>query len=612
MAIVMLDMMLFCVFGLYSWPLLFRLPFTLKALFAAYRPGGMGIADRDFWAFGPTDASFWPWYNKIARDYHTQGRFGYVWDDGLGMPLGARIYNNYLTYAILYRVGTRRMMACGYILIVSASTAACLAILGPMAGLAAALLMAVSPLLVAAFTHLGKPESFWAGGAFAFALISLIKPSLAAGLIWSALAFANLGSSVIIALIMGPALLVLSVKQHTLLLLSIGVLPGLIKHSLRLFYMHRSGFAGKLLSEQSRLWKRPWYPIPSELYSWVPFSLSLALTTLDCRLYLVGGLLALIAIFLMWANSRITYLNDELSFQLYAWIVALGFALAAHSWAGFAISFFILYARPSAFGIPSNHVSEFHRNKWHARWRDTWHQVLSFPSLSPMRLPKPTPLMEFFSAIPDGSRILFEADGDPRTCSNFRVFWVWSEDVLPFRSIDLANEMYTRLVEPELADTVLNHFNAREMTAETMSQVCSSIGASYVIAHTSETVNALKAAAWSVRATIDLSLMPTFCEIIKTPPVMLKLLMSPTGETVIDSPVAWTRRGNVLQWPATQGQRYIVRYRYDQNFKADQAGTIISVEATHCFEELPLRFMAVTASKNGILRLEFVPHVFKI
>ena len=100
----------FLCIGIYTWPLIFNIPKTLRIVFEAFRSGGFGVADRDFWAFSRMDAGFRPWYTKIANDYNSQGRFGYVWDDGLGMPLGVRIYNNWGTYKLLHLLGQRWMM----------------------------------------------------------------------------------------------------------------------------------------------------------------------------------------------------------------------------------------------------------------------------------------------------------------------------------------------------------------------------------------------------------------------------------------------------------------------------------------------------------------------
>ena len=60
--------------GIYAWPLILKLPYTLRSVYEAFRPDGGNLAEKDFWAFGPRDAGFRPWYLKIARDYHTQGR----------------------------------------------------------------------------------------------------------------------------------------------------------------------------------------------------------------------------------------------------------------------------------------------------------------------------------------------------------------------------------------------------------------------------------------------------------------------------------------------------------------------------------------------------------
>lgn len=149
----LLELAAFAVIGLHGWPLLFKLPCTLRVLFEALRPGGFGIAASDFWAFSQIDAAFRPWYSEIARDYHTQGRFGYVWDDGLGMSLDVRIYNNLTTYKLLHWLGARRMMASGYLLMVVMLALWCGWRFNPWVGIAVGVLAAGGSLIVGTITY---------------------------------------------------------------------------------------------------------------------------------------------------------------------------------------------------------------------------------------------------------------------------------------------------------------------------------------------------------------------------------------------------------------------------------------------------------------------------
>ena len=166
-----LSIVYFAAVGIYTWPLIFKIPKTLRVVFEAFRPGGFGVADRDFWAFNRSDAGFRPWYTKIANDYHSQGRFGYVWDDGLGMPLGVRIYNNWGTYKLLHLLGHRWMMALGYVLMILAIIILVSLHFGILIGILAGVIAAGSPLLIVSYTHFGKPEMFW--WAFTIPVISI-------------------------------------------------------------------------------------------------------------------------------------------------------------------------------------------------------------------------------------------------------------------------------------------------------------------------------------------------------------------------------------------------------------------------------------------------------
>jgi hypothetical protein len=67
------------------------------------------------YAFSPLDLRFRGWYNKIGNDFYSRGRFGYIWDNGLGMPAADLTYNNYLTYTLLRIIGTQHYMFFGYL-----------------------------------------------------------------------------------------------------------------------------------------------------------------------------------------------------------------------------------------------------------------------------------------------------------------------------------------------------------------------------------------------------------------------------------------------------------------------------------------------------------------
>ncbi len=598
------DLALFLVTGLYSWPVIFRLPYTLKILFEAFRPGGFHIADKDLWAFSSMDARVRPWYNKIARDYHTQGRFGFVWDDGLGMPLGVRIYNNWATYALLNALGTRRMMGIGFLLMLGATSALCGWRFGIWSTLPISLLVAGSPLLVASYTHRGKPEVFWWGPALIFICLAISETGWLTGLAWSCLAWVNLPVSIMLSVMLAPAMLFRSLATHSLPGLILGVLPGLLKHAIRGLHMWRSGFLGSLTSEQSRLVRLAWYPSRRELLWWFPFLLSIFASTYTSRQFVLGGLIAVMGIGLCWVNLRFIYLNDPSSFLLALWTIGFGYAVVMHSYIGVWAILLLAYSNLLLCGIPGSHGAETAQS-WRQKRRDVWSQIGIYPALKPMAFPQPSSVMDLFNQIPDGARLLTESDGDPRTQSKFRAFWVWTEEFLPYRQIDLVNEMYTRAVEFDLTDNKLARFNAQQMSGEEMKQLCETLGVSYVVAYTSDMVTALEQVGYQTVSRENLQLLGSFLEIVAAPPSTLTLLKSPVSATIIDPPVSWTRNKNALSWIAKGNQPYIIRYRYHQDFQAFQNEKPLPITPTRPFSGIKVTFMSVTAPEDGMITLSF-------
>lgn len=602
------EFLAFAIIGLHGWPLVFKIPHTLRVLFDAFRPGGHGIPDADFWAFSRVDATFRPWYNKIARDYRAQGRFGYAWDDGLGMALGSRFYGNWVTYSLLGLLGTRKMCALGYILMVLAAGLIAGSNFGVVVGIMVAFLAAGSPLIVGAYTHLGKPEVFWWSFALMIAWAGFLGHPILAGLMWSFLAFVNLAASMLFFIIVGPALFAQNIFSGSWIELSLAALPGIAKHGVRLISALRSGFVSQTVSTQSRLCKRPWYPTPPDLIWWLPLILSISASAYTSRRFIVGELILVAVIGLYWANFRIIYLNDPQSFHLAFWVIGLSYAAVTGSFIGLLAILLLAYNRPVYCGIPGT-VDDLSRgNLWQRRLHSAWEQIKAYPAVTVLDLPKPAALTTFFfDRLPDGARVIVESRGDLRTDFQFRAFWQWTEEFLPSRQVDLANEIYTAIVEPELADRYLSHFNAEKMTPQEMSQICQAIGASYVIAFTPATVTALQAAGFQAVAEVDLGPLEQFRKVVRTPAVRLTLLRNPSPVTVIEPVVRWERKGNVLTWEAKAGQSYVVRYRYSPDFQAHQNGQVLGIEPVHPIGGISLTFMRVHAIADGPLQLKFHP-----
>lgn len=598
--------------GIYSWPLIFKIPKTLRILFESFRSGGFGISNNNFWAFSRVDAAFRPWYTKIAKDYNTQGRFGYVWDDGLGMPLGVRIYNNWATYRVLYLFGHRRMMMIGYGLMILATIVLVAMPFGMCTGILIGLLAAGSPLIIGAYTHQGKPEMFWWAFSIPVVYFALSGNGLWAGLCWSGLSLLNLSISYMIILLVGPAFLFVFYIHGALSEAIMGGVPGIFKNSIRLLYMWRSGFMAGISSEQARLWKRPIRPTDKELMWWFPFVSSIVFSTFTAVNPVVGLLIIGFSVGMYWFNWRVIYINDTQSFHILFYLITLTYACVNQSLPGLLIIFFLLYPRPSSCGIPINHPTASKAVVvWNRRIENALNEIRSFPNLGAQERPQPEQLMQFFAQIPHGSRIIAESDGDPRVDSKFRAFWQWTEEFLPVRQVDLVNEIYTRIVESELVDKYLLKFNAQHMTIAEMLQICRILGVSYIVTNTQETTTLLESAGYRAVGSVDLAVLDDFLTVVtKIPPVKLNLFKILSTETVVSPAAPWSRKGNELKWQAIAGQSYVIRYRYAPEFQAYQKGHKLEVRPFRPLNDLPLQFMQVSTIIDGPVVLNYQPRWF--
>ena len=592
--------------GLHSWLLILKLPYTIWIILRTFRPGGLGISDNDFWAFGKIDARFRSWYNKIARDYRTLGRFGYAWDDGLGMPLGSRIYNNYITYLILDKLGTRRMNALGLVQMLLIMMILGFYQFGICTAVGIGIVAIASPLIVYSYTHLGKPESFWYGFGLLFIFLSFSGKSLLAGICWSIIAFVSLPLSVMLSIISGPALLFNLFQFDNVAYFLIGAIPGAIKHFFSFFYIWRSGFLFNLVKEQSRLWKLSWLPSITELTWWIPLGLSIIISAYESHQLLIGSILLVCAILLGWINFRIIFLNDHQSFYLTYWVVGLGFAMYTQSYFGLLFMILMIYNRLDLFGIPVNSLL-FGSSTLSLKSKLEYFksQFEKFPFLSPTRLPFEPDLLAFFSHIPNGHRFIFEPDGDPRTESKYKYFLQWTEEFLPKRKIDLVNEIYTRLVEPELVDKYLVNMMGGKIDDEDIIELCHKLGASFIIAYRKNTIKKLQKIGFQKITEVELGRLDAFRKIIETPPEKLILFHSPASYSIVEPSTELIRSRNKISWCAKAGETYIIKYRYHSNFTAYQGSKFLPVLSFSPFNDLPLKFMKVCTPENGSVTLQF-------
>lgn len=553
--------------------------------------------------FGPIDAGFRSWYAKIARDYKVRGRFGYAWDDGLGMALGPRCYNSWVTYWLLRKLGPARYCAAGHLLMILTVAGVTWLFSGPGWGLVAGSICAVSPLIITYFTHVGKTEILWWPVALAALALLFDGSYAAAGLLWSLLAFCSLSCALTVVLYCGIFVLFRSIGDGQFIPLALGLLPGCLKVLFRLFFMYRSGFMAAIAQEQTGLWRRPYLPGMGELYDMLPFTASMV-----CAWWVSGDSVMLLALFnvlaLSWANWRILYHNDQQSIVLCLFCVSLPACLYAGTVLGLLFVCWQIFPPLATLPLPLNRsslsVESFPEHEGTL--------ARQFPCFSPVgRDYLPEGLKAFFAVIPDGSRILTEFIGDPRSGNPLRALWNWLDYTLPERRIDLVNEEYTRFTNRDLSQKVLAAFHPAGMDNSQMLATVRALGVSHVIAHSSEMVAALKQAGFCLITQLKTDEVKEEAAFLGAPPCLFFLLQAPGDPALIEGVSEFRCFGSALYWNGKAGQTYRIRYRFDSSFTARQNDKNVPLGSYRPFTDIDTRFMELTAPEGGEIMLWFRP-----
>jgi len=592
----------FLLYGMHGLPLLLKIPHSLNQLMQAFLPLKKNNSS-NFYAFGTVDVGFRSWYNKISRDYKALGRFGYAWDDGLGIPMGPRIYNNLITYFLLHILGSRRMMAIGYLMMLIFPCILNINTFNIWVGLIFSFIISCSPLLIGFYTHQGKPENFWWGLGLLFLYFVLNFPGFGAGLLWSFLAFVNLPISIMLALFLGPALLYKMISLEVFLPLLLGILPGALKHIYRGVSMIRSGYFNTLVSYQASAWKRPGRPQLEEVVLWIPFILAMSACMVESHSYVLGIILSFTCIGLHWMNHRIFFLNDDENFRFAFWIIAFGFAVISQSLLGMIFSLLITYSHPLLCGFPKPIRNLKKSGSMKNIVSVGRYQFEKFPDFQIISWSIPEEIENFFNHIPDSSRIMAEPDGDPRSESQFRFFWQYMEEYLPKRNIDQLYEEYTNYSEPDLVRKYL--IKIEDLEGKQINTICNKLGVAFIISYSQKMCATLKRAGFNLISEVSLENLKDFSKTLKLPSVTLSLWKNPTKISVIDPITKWVRIRNELSWDAKSKQEYIIKYRYDKQFRALQNNYPLEIEKYYPFSDIDLKFMRVRAMQDGKITLAF-------
>lgn len=554
-----------------------------------------------------------PYYERIAQDFRSAGRFGYVWDEAMGVPFGPRIYNNTATYWLYGTLSPRAFR----LLTVVAYMGAIIAV-GALAGnfalaLAIAFLLLGSPVaLHSLVAFMIKPEILWwslALLATAGALDGNWMLALGAG---GGLLLVNASVAAITAMLLVPLWLYAALSSTSLPgeLALLWLVPGILKNIIRILQARADSMGEKVATEQKKVSRERSVSLRELMSLGLWFGVPWLMVSVmgEIEAVLVGG-----AATAFWFTNRyLIKLADNVTTILTFLNVLIALALVSGSWLGLlGIAWFVFYQPFSSFPamLGKKTADEFGlRMSGPHEERLGYLQMIarSFPWFVISSVVCPDAVKRLLEIIPDGARVLLESDGDGRGAGSYLHFRNWADSMLSSRQIELTNQFFlVRLVEPALADLYLDRFTAKKLDAVRMREVCCALGVSRVLAFTAETAVALESVGFRAVASVGAEEMATLADVLHMQATGIVLLAAPGAPTVVEPAGAWTRSGNTLRWEARAGEDYLVRYRYHRNFYAHQGRTPLEVRPTPVIDDLPLRFMQVRAAADGPLELRF-------
>jgi len=627
-----------CLFSFFTILTVLRTPATLARMVAVLRPNGDGVRDDEFMGFSNIDTLIRPAYRRIASNFALYGRYGYTWGDAFGLTMRERFGNSSVTYRLLHRLGDRAVNALGWGLFIAATALAVALGFTVYGAPLAALAFAATPVIVFSYTSGGgKTETLWYGPVLMILFLAFSGNTLAAALLWSLLAMANLMASLLTAAVTGPALLVWALQHGDAGDLILGVLPGLALHLLR---FSKAGFAyfaktvrycrfassdvGAALNGGKVLRGR--LPVLDEIVAAGPVAVSLmagAWMNQDPAAALLGAS----CFFAYYASRRFFFLSDFQSFDLLFMAIGIAYACATGNALCLLISFIgahrmrdnhycCIPLSQSMLSLAESGVASV-RDRWYAILRYSLEVSDAFPLVRIAARPQIPALDAFFAAIPDRSRIAVETVRNSEAMKQaypdlwMRGFWFMTDDLLPKRDIELATKEYTFTLEHELSMARLLKLNGTQTSPERFFETCSAAGISHVVALSRATMDMMSRSGWEVVAGFDFSQMDKSLRDLLNVGVPGMVLMRRTDADIgiVTPQVPWHRHGNRLVIEAVAGTTYTIRYRHFPEFRAEQGSVRLPVIPYRPFDDVPgLNFMQVTAASDGPLTLRYVDY----
>jgi hypothetical protein len=590
--------------------LLPRPPATLVALVRALLPRATG--GEPLHAFGPRDLHVRGWYEKIASDQRRFGRVGYVWDDGFGLSLGPRFYNNFLTFWLYGALGARAYTALSVVVYLGVALALFAAHSALAMGAVLVVMLAASPLFLGAQFHLGKPEILWWVLGLGCYALAFDHAWLAAGVLFSALAIANFSAAFFTGVGLAALVALARPGADAFGLLAVGAAPGLIKTALRLTAALRARFVQRILEEQddvhgaSRSLLQRFTPLASDRHA-----MYLGLLGVASALVTIGhpqggiaaGTIAAAAVVYALSSSAI-YLADPPTLWMWHMSLLVAAAAVSPSWTAVLGILVFVYPHPLLAGTPASVAALPGESRLASLARRGAEALAAYPGFAPWSSSRVRGAAgALFADVPDGARVLVETRSADRNAGGYRALLLLWDNVAPERGIEVLPDEYVRIANPRAFRSLLARFNA-DADAGTLRLVLERAGATHVFATTREFSDALAAAGAPVVARLEPGEVAGALRGAIDVPSDGVAVHAVEGTGVLAPPAPIARRSRSLTWMARADTRYLVRYAFDRNFVATQDGERLVVEPEPVADAGDLTFMAVRSRGRGEIVLE--------
>lgn len=595
----------------FGFPDLFlRLPQTIGRLFLML----CGTYPFRVYAFTSFDLWLRSYYSKLVRNFREAGRWGYVWDESLGFPMGPRFGSNRVTYAVYGALSPRQFSLASCLLFFLAALFLGVHSSNPWWHTFILILMLIaSPALIFSLVaYTVKPEVIWWWMALPMIFFAFQNQWASVWIFLSILLLVNTSVAVLMGAVCGGLWLTFLVRGQTSIdPAMLWLLPGVLVRGWRFLSAYIDGNLGATVSEQSRMtvprksrvfdlriWMHQFADlswnilIPCMVSSWPQWSNGLIL-----GLLLAG----------LWFVSRTWFkVADTVTLNLMVACAVIAMASVSEHWINLIGVFLVLMKKPFMYLHQIRNEAVEPAHSMQAEAERLAGMAGKYPWFSPFPFPAPEALMRLLGRIPSGSRLVLEGDGNPREQGRFIRFHDWTYEIFPDRQIEFINHTFlNRMLEPDLAERYLNNLTPGILPAEEIERICFNLGVSHLLAFSEESINALQRVGYQSIASIRSEEFSELADLLMIPGTSLTLLSGPRPASII-SPKVTVRYGrNRISWDAEAGETYFVRYRYYPQFKAFQGNKQLPVSPYHPFDDLPLTFMSVQADQTGLLELAY-------